>query len=428
MPAKRETIKFTDPMIRNLEATGKEYWKRGGDGFAVRVSAAGAKRFYYIYTHAGRKRFMPLGVGDYPVVTLAMANTELKKAMAEVAVGNDPLAMAQATDTVQRETPTIKKLVELFIEAAGEDTDKGKRYGYALAHLVKAYGSLKATDLTDDHIETLVEKLAKGGKPSMARKVHATVRVMFKRLKKKVSSHNPCATVDTSKIPSDKTADRRLSDAEVHTFWHGLDSMALTLPVQLALKLILVTAQRPGEVAAIHTSEINGNWWTLPKERAKNGREHRIFLTPLAKDLIAQATAYAIRARELPDDKPYAGHIFPTPHLTKDKPITRHSLSKGLARVRREDGQLLDGLAPFHPHDLRRSAATLMATSGVLREYRERVLNHALEELDETYNQHDYDLEKQKALESLERKIRSLINPSRLDNVVGIDTARVGAA
>ena len=43
-----------------------------------------------------------------------------------------------------------------------------------------------------------------------------------------------------------------------------------------ALKLILVTAQRPGEVAGIHTSEIDGNWWTIPSERAKNGKAHRV--------------------------------------------------------------------------------------------------------------------------------------------------------
>lgn len=49
-----------------------------------------------------------------------------------------------------------------------------------------------------------------------------------------------------------------------------------------ALRLILVTAQRPGEVAGIHTREIDGRWWTLPQGRSKNTRAQRIYLTDLA--------------------------------------------------------------------------------------------------------------------------------------------------
>ena len=86
------------------------------------------------------------------------------------------------------------------------------------------------------------------------------------------------------------------------------------------------------------------------------------------------------------------------------------------------------GIEPFTPHDLRRTATTLMAKAKVLREYRERVLNHTLEKLDATYNQHDYDEIKQTALETLERKIQSIITGKGKDNVVSIGTARKSKA
>ena len=65
-----------------------------------------------------------------------------------------------------------------------------------------------------------------------------------------------------------------------------------------------------------------------------------------------------------------------------------------------------------------------MAKQKVLKEYRERVLNHALEKLDATYNQHDYDDIKQIALETLERKLNSIITGESADNVVSITTAK----
>jgi len=69
------------------------------------------------------------------------------------------------------------------------------------------------------------------------------------------------------------------------------------------------------------------------------------------------------------------------------------------------------GVEEFTPHDLRRTAATLMAKCKIIKEYRERVLNHKLEKLDGTYNIYDYDDEKKAALETLEQKLLAIITP-----------------
>ena len=68
-----------------------------------------------------------------------------------------------------------------------------------------------------------------------------------------------------------------------------------------------------------------------------------------------------------------------------------------------------------------------MAKGKVLREYRERVPNHTLEKMDATYNQHDYDDIKQGALMTLERKIKSILAPAVMADVVDINTARIKA-
>jgi hypothetical protein len=51
-----------------------------------------------------------------------------------------------------------------------------------------------------------------------------------------------------------------------------------------------------------------------------------------------------------------------------------------------------------------------MTQSGIIKEYRERVLSHTLEKLDGTYNVYEYAIEKQKALETVERSLLAIIH------------------
>jgi len=86
--------------------------------------------------------------------------------------------------------------------------------------------------------------------------------------------------------------DRILTDKEIVTVWRGLETAGMTEEMKRALKLILVTAQRPGEVIGMHSNEIAGDWWTIPADRAKNGKTQRIYLTPTAKWLIGDKQGY----------------------------------------------------------------------------------------------------------------------------------------
>ena len=76
-----------------------------------------------------------------------------------------------------------------------------------------------------------------------------------------------------------------LSDGEVVLLWKKLDP---------ALKLILLTGQRPGEVAAMQREHIVDGWWQLPGKPqgnwpgTKNGRDHRVWLSEPAQALIEQ--------------------------------------------------------------------------------------------------------------------------------------------
>ena len=189
----------------------------------------------------------------------------------------------------------------------------------------------------------------------------------------------------------------------------------------------------------MHTKEINGHWWTIPAERSKNGKEHRVYLTRLALEIISaeiediqrSLIVYNLRMKkekkqELPIIIPYSGYIFPCPHRDKEQPVDSHALPVAIRRnlewpltdtkgkpLYQKDGKPATenklGLEKFTPHDLRRTAATFMASMGFMDEIIDAVLNHVKQGIIRTYNRHGYDKEKQQALEAWERKLKSII-------------------
>jgi integrase len=156
-----------------------------------------------------------------------------------------------------------------------------------------------------------------------------------------------------------------------------------------------VTAQRPGEVAALDWSEIqedeDGAWWTIPANKAKNGLAHRVPLSPVALEII-----HSLPQRE-------AGPVFDSLKFP-GKGIERHSMSMALVRAR--ETMKIDRCTP---HDLRRTAATQMAILGVNPFTIGKILNHQERGVTKIYTRASYDAEKREALEAWGSKLQDTI-------------------
>ena len=139
--------------------------------------------------------------------------------------------------------------------------------------------------------------------------------------------------------------------------------------------------------------------WTIPGARTKNGRAHMVPLAPLTAALIEQAIAIGDAGHEKPT--PY---VFPSPR-DRDRPINPAALSHAL-----RDARLALKLDDARPHDLRRTAATIMASErlGISPFLIGRMLNHTTETggaamvTVSTYAVHDYAQEKRRALAAWE--------------------------
>jgi integrase len=154
----------------------------------------------------------------------------------------------------------------------------------------------------------------------------------------------------------------------------------------------LLTAQRGGEIMGMTWNEIDmkARWWTLPEARAKNKREHRVWLSdPVMRILERRHKANLKRKKRAGGPSPW---VFPGKrkgrHLVEPK--------RALASIKEAAG-----LKAWTGHDLRRTASTAMTRDlKISRFIVGRVLNHS-EGRDVTahYDVYEYDAEKKDALD-----------------------------
>jgi integrase len=463
--ANRKADVLSDLQLKKLKKPVVKQWVRDGNGLGLCLTPAAKgdwRHWYFIYTspETTKRRYYP--IGSYPGKSLSDARIEATKLLAEVKKSVDPLERErrdsearQAADEQKRrdeeaalERLTISELCKEYIEEYAMKHKKSWRQDEDLLKrdVIPVWGDRKVEDVTKRDVTLLLKGIVERGSPSMSNSVFRVIRKMFNyavQVDHLKAFHSPC--IGVKELAPNSTCNRNLTETEIKTFWQTIDKAAMSTGTKLAVKLVLVTAQRPGEVAGLHTGEIDGNWWTIPAERAKNKREHHVFLTVMAQELINKAIAHAKYMREMKPEDEYSGYVFPCREYKKIQPIAVTAMAKSIRRslawpltdakgspLYLEDGTIATEnkleVEPFTPHDLRRSANTLMAASKIIKEHRERVLNHTLEKLDGTYNLYDYDDEKQMALETLERKIQSIITGSESAKVISIEQGRKLAA
>jgi len=196
--------------------------------------------------------------------------------------------------------------------------------------------------------------------------------------------------------------DRVLNESEIKQFWTALPACNMTEQMRLALMLLLVTAQRKGEVVKAGRSEfdLNSGWWVIPRERAKNGMPHRVPLSSLAITLVKQAL-------KLAGDSELLFHSD-----TPDQYIKETALN--MAIYRNHD---VFAIPHFTPHDLRRTAASLITSMGYSRDIVGKILNHVETGVTAVYDRYSYDNEKKKALDAWARKLQAITEGSQ-SNVI----------
>ena len=348
--------------------TRREYFDRVVTGLALRVAPTGTKSWVVLYRQGRRLRRWTLG--RYPTLSLADARDRARAGLRTAAAGDDP---AQAKRT-QRDALTVGELAERYlVEYARPRKRSWKEDRRLLTHAVlPSWRHQAARDIQRADAHALVQAVATRGAPIAANRLRALLHTLFGfAVAHEIVEANPITHVPRPGI--ERRRDRVLTADEMRTFWSRLDDAPPAMAA--ALRLRLVTAQRGGEIHDMRWRDVDRatRWWTIPAARSKNGLPHRVPLTDPALDLIDG----------LPSSAP-EGYVLAGARGKRQR-------SQAIARL---------GLDDFRGHDLRRTAASHMASAGVPRLVIGKILNHADPSVTAVYDRHSYDTEKRAALET----------------------------
>jgi integrase len=268
-------LKTSDPRVEVADASCR--------GLSIRCTATGLKTWTYAYKLNGRMRRITLG--EFPALGLSEARTEADERRAQRQEGKDPRAIQDAERAVQAQTTlTFAELCDRYIEhvrAKGKISWKTDE-GYLVRPKAK-FGNRPAISLPKRELMDFFEELALVSKSS-ANRTQSTVRTMWGWAADR--EYIPMNFLAGVKKVGGKEAekDRVLTADEIREFLSVLvDPRAeITEIVRLALKGILLTAQRPGEVAGMMLSELHDlagatPHWIIPRQRTKNKKtEHTV--------------------------------------------------------------------------------------------------------------------------------------------------------
>ncbi len=380
------TARFVDKLV--IPDSGlKIYWDSEVKGFGIRIMAGGTKTYILNYrTESGKQRRMSLGRSGPQ--TPARARRKALQLLGKVIDGGDPMAERRAA----RDVLTFGQLADIYIrEHASRMKSRAEEERRIRKELLPAFGSTPASEITRHSILQRAYEIRDRGAPVYANRVISTMsRVYAFAVRAGLVDASPA--VGLGKVAVETPRERYLSESEIRTAWEAAEVFA-SPAVSDALKLILLTAQRPGEVTGMMWSEIEGDWWTIPGRRAKNGHAHRVPLSPLALSILSEQPS---RSGE---------YVFPSNGGAA--PLATKALSRAAAMVRKHSA-----LERWTPHDLRRTAATHIARLGFGARVGD-ILNHAPRGTTRRlYDQYNYAKEKRLALNTWGDEIKRLLSGS----------------
>lgn len=423
----------------------------GHEGMYAWVYPSGAVVFVYRYTRpgTGKRRKMRLGEYGDSGITLEKAFDLHREAQRWLEEKLDPIEERERREFEKQKARearegagTVTSLVEQFIHrkirAERWDAERGvwvrdektkikarkrpdaaaivlgyrqelpprKRKARAklVPSLVSELGHIKLCDLTKRQLVQFFDSVVDRGAHVGANRIYTLAKQMFEwAAAKDLIPASPMAGIERPG-GEETPRDRVLSADEIKTFWTKLGTADMAEPTRLALKLLLVTAQRRGEITLAKWShfDLDAKAWTIPVELLKSSHTRREKPEPHIVPLSTLALDVLRGIHELTGEGLY---VLPA-HASKRKavPYSESALSRAVRQNREHFG-----IGHFTPHDLRRTAATFMTKLKVPRLHVEKVLNHSTSDIAEVYDRHDYLPEKRVALEKWSEHLQVVI-------------------
>ncbi|HXI86918.1 MAG TPA: integrase arm-type DNA-binding domain-containing protein [Parvularculaceae bacterium] len=273
-----------------------------GGGLHLLVKASGARSWVFRYMLKGKARDIGLGAAaGSDALSLADARDAASALWLKVKAGTDPLeerarAAAEALAASQAAKIagiTFKAVAEVYIAAheGGWRNDKHRKQWRSTleTYVYPEIGELPVAEIDTPHVLNILESIWKA-KPETAGRIRGRIETILDSAKARGyrSGENPArwrshiAQILPARPRLSRGHHKAMAYEAVPAFISKLQEREATSA--LALEFAILTGTRTGEVTGAQWEEVDLKKavWTIPPERMKAGREHRVPLSPRA--------------------------------------------------------------------------------------------------------------------------------------------------
>ena len=354
-------------------------------------------------------------IGPYPAFTLLQAREAAAAAQRMVAKAIDPAAVkkearARALEVSDRVGTLLDSFIKRHVDAAMKASTATEAKRLIERHLRPAWNDRKVETISKHDVLELLDGIVDSGARVTANRVYSLCRLFFNwAVARDVIPVSPMTSMRQPAVEIPR--DRVLTDDEVRWLWRATTDVG---PFNAAVRLLLLTGQRRGEVKDLTDGELvldgAAPRWSLPPERVKNATAHDVPLSAAAVAAIRSAPRIADSAWVFTE----SGR-GPINGWSKSK-VRLDAAMLAVARREATDAGVNDidsiALRPWTIHDIRRTVASGLARLGVAVHVTEAILDHrsgTLSGIVAVYQRHDHAKEKRAALDAWAAHVAGIV-------------------
>ncbi len=360
---------LTDTALRNLKPIDSTYKKADRDGLYVTVTPAGTVTFRYDYRINGRRETLTIGKYGPTGITLAQAREKLLDARRALAEGRSPAQEKQRAKRRILEAQTLEQFVERWLtQARMADSTRAMRKSIIDRDILPAWRNRRLAEINADDLRQLCNRVKDRGAPATAVHIRDIIKQVYSfAILRGEKVDNPGDEVGAASIATFVPKDRALSPTEIVVTLRMLEQIPTLPTIRLAIRLILLTMVRKGELLLATWPEVDfeNGVWTIPKQRMKRRVAHNVYLSRQALDIMVALRTCAGGSR----------YLLPS-RYDADKPMSMATLNRitdAASALAKKQGLPLE---PFSVHDLRRTGSTILNELGFNSDWIEKYLAH----------------------------------------------------
>lgn len=320
-------MKLTDAKLRTIKEPGKHF---DGGGLYLEATAAGGRYWRMKYRIAGKEKRLAFGV--YPTVGLKEARERREDARKLIERGEDPgeLRKQEKAQAAHEAANTFEAVARDWLKhnrPKWADNTHGAILAQFEADVFPKIGAQPMAHMKPRAVSAVVKAIEARGAGDAASRAMQRIKAVFRYAvtHDRIAS-NPMLDLRAGELLKPRQVNHRpaLADKDLPEFLAALDAYEGDPTTVHALRLLMLTAVRPGEVRGARWSEfdLEAAVWRIPAERMKMKVEH---LVPLSR----QALAILEAQRKLSGEREL---VFPSPFYPS-QPLSENTFNSVLARL-----------------------------------------------------------------------------------------------